>query len=252
MPAARMVALEREWNALKVKEGFSDFHTSEFIARNPKSDFANWDEDKQDRVFRRVRNICTKYAVQAMSFTVYKKDYDEVVPKSFREDCGTFHYTWAIRQMLSHTEQWRRHHQVPPLEYVFSWMGEKRKNPRRREIEDLMDQAEDAAKQTGHAGAYENWSFRRASDIPGLQCVDALAWSVYQYGLLVYCQKPINDKALEAWNDFTKCNGGKWGFDVTIKRQHLKEWVEKEMADGISIRKFAEWKARHGRRPLGL
>jgi hypothetical protein len=247
IPAARIVALEREWEGLKLKEGFSEFHTSPFVARNPKSDFANWDTAKHERVFRRVRDICKKYTVQAMSFTVYKKDYDEIVPKSFREDCGTFHYTWAIRQLLSHTEQWRRQHQAPPLEYVFSWMGEKRKNPRRREIEDVMDQAEESAKETGHSGAYEHWSFRRAGDIPGLQCVDALAWCVYQYGLLAYCNKAMSDEALEAWNDFTKCKGGKWGFDVTITRKALKEWVDKEMADGISIRKFAAWKERKGR-----
>ncbi len=111
-----------------------------------------------------------------------------------------------------------------------------------------MDQAEESAKETGFAGAYENWSFRRATEIPGLQCVDALAWSVYQYGLLAYCQKPMNAKALDAWNDFTKHNGGKWGFDVTITRQNLKKWVDKEMADGVSIKKFAEWKVRRGRR----
>jgi Protein of unknown function (DUF3800) len=247
IPAARIIALEREWNTLKAKEGFSEFHTSEFIARNPKSDFANWTDQKQEQVFRRVRDISKKYTVQAMSFTVYKKDYDEVVPESYRRDCGSFHYTWAIRQMLSHTEQWRRKYETPPLEYVFSWMGEKRKNPRRQEIEDVMDQAEESAKETGHAGAYAHWSFRPATDVPGLQCVDALAWCVYQYGLLVYCQKPMNNKALIAWEDFTKYMGGRWGFDVTITRKSLKEWVDKEMADGISIRKFAAWKVRKGR-----
>ncbi|MGA8503197.1 MAG: hypothetical protein WB683_16705, partial [Candidatus Sulfotelmatobacter sp.] len=32
VPAARIVALEREWDRLKEKEGFTDFHTSVFSA----------------------------------------------------------------------------------------------------------------------------------------------------------------------------------------------------------------------------
>jgi len=244
IPAARIISLEREWDTLKLKEGFSEFHTSEFMARNSESEFANWDDEKHERVFRRVRDICKKYAVQAMSFTVNKKDYDEIVPEAFRKDCGIFHYTWAIRQLLSQTAQWRRHHKVPPLEYVFSWMGEKRKNLRRREIEDVLDQAETAAVEDGQTGEYSHWSFRRPNELPGLQCVDSLAWCVYQYGLLVYCKKPISDEALNAWEDYTKCKNGTWGFDVTITRENLKKWVDAEMADGKSIKKFAEWKQR--------
>jgi len=244
IPATKIVALQREWDALREKEGFSEFHTSEFIAKNPKSDFANWNDVKHARVFRKVRNICKRYAVQAMSFTVYKSDYDEIVPKSLREDCGTFHYTWAIRQLLAHTAQWRSYHQVSPLEYVFDWMGEKRKNPRRKEIEDVMDQAEEEAIANGRTGEYANWSFRYRKDIPGLQCVDVLAWCVYQYGLMAYCQRPMINKALIAWDDFTKCKGGKWGFDVTITRAALEKWVALELADGRSTKRFAEWKDR--------
>jgi hypothetical protein len=123
-------------------------------------------------------------------------------------------------------------------------MGEKRKNLRRSEVEDVMDQAEESAKESGYAGAYEHWSFRRPVEIPGLQCVDALAWCVYQYGLLAYCKKPMTDVALDAWNDFTKSRNGKWGFDVTITREALKKWVDLEMADGKSVKRFAEWKTR--------
>jgi hypothetical protein len=68
IPAARIVTLESEWNQLRKREGFSHWHTSEFVARNPKSEFANWDDPKHERVFRRVRELCKKYAAVATGF----------------------------------------------------------------------------------------------------------------------------------------------------------------------------------------
>lgn len=249
IPANRIIALESEWTRLREKENFSNWHTSEFVARarNPKSEFANWDDAKHERVFRRVREICKKYCVQPMSFSVYKKDYDEVVLPHLPY-ADRYHYTWAIRSLLSHTERWRAFTKLPePLEYVFSWMGEKRHNTRRQEIEDLMDQAEEESKEKGIPGEFEHWTFRRSREIPGLQCVDALAWSVYQYGLLVFCKKPLCEDAKVAWNDFGKYLGGKWGFDVTVTRKNLQTWVEKELADGRSEKRFREWNDRKGR-----
>jgi hypothetical protein len=120
-------------------------------------------------------------------------------------------------------------------------MGERRKNPRLREIEDVMDQAEEEAVVRGEAGEFANWSPRRRQDIPGLQCVDVLAWAIYQYGLLAFTKKPLLADAKIAWDDFGKHNGGKWGYDVTITRANLKKWVEKEMASGVSLEKFAAW-----------
>jgi hypothetical protein len=204
VPAARIPALEREWNLLKQKEGFSEWHTSEFVARNPKSDFADWDTQKGARVFRRVRQICKKYCVQPMSFSVFKQDYDEVV-LPILPFADKHHYTWAIRSLLERTDLWRHNKNLPfPLEYVFSWMGEKRRNERRREIEDLLEQAEEDAKEEGHAGEFEHWTFRRHEEVPALQCVDALAWTIYQYGMLVFCKKPLCEDAQSAWEDFRK------------------------------------------------
>lgn len=40
MPAARITALDKEWETLTRKEGFSDFHMSICVARNEKSQFA--------------------------------------------------------------------------------------------------------------------------------------------------------------------------------------------------------------------
>ncbi len=64
VPASRIVEFQHEWDKLKKREGFTEFHTSEFVAKNPKSDFANWSRVKQARVFRRVRQICMKYSAK--------------------------------------------------------------------------------------------------------------------------------------------------------------------------------------------
>jgi hypothetical protein len=74
IPALDILRLEREWDTFKRKEEFSDFHTSEFVARNHKSEFAGWDDDKQKRVFARVRQIAKKYGVAAGSIAVNKQD----------------------------------------------------------------------------------------------------------------------------------------------------------------------------------
>lgn len=37
-----------------------------------------------------------------MSFAVYKKDYDEVVPAGLRPYSGNFHYSYAIRQFIQY------------------------------------------------------------------------------------------------------------------------------------------------------
>jgi hypothetical protein len=80
IPGARLLALEKEWDALKKRYGVSDFHASAFIAKNPKEGFGTLTDREQKRIFLRVRQIVKKYGVKVMSFTVHKKDYDEVHP----------------------------------------------------------------------------------------------------------------------------------------------------------------------------
>jgi hypothetical protein len=64
IPAAQIIRLEREWDTLKQKHGFTEFHTSIFVARNHKSEFANWSEDQQKRLLSRVRQVSKKYGVR--------------------------------------------------------------------------------------------------------------------------------------------------------------------------------------------
>ena len=248
IPGRRIIALEKEWDSLKAKEGFTDFHTSVFVARNPKSDFAAWSDEKQQRVFRRVRQIVRKFGAKVISFTVNKKDYDDVVPIELSKYSGKHHYTWAIRQVVAELQAWRiGHHIEAPLEYVFDWM--KKGDQCRNEIETVMEEAERITCENGTIGDFTNYSFRHRSEIPGLQCVDCAAWVSYQYGLLVFRNKPLHPFAALAAADWhgrdddgrLRSRRSDWFSHGTVERHNLAEWVAKEMADGISIARFKRW-----------
>jgi Protein of unknown function (DUF3800) len=241
IPGARLPSLENDWNRLKNKEGFSCWHTTDVFGRNLQSEFASWDITKKNRVFRSVRAICKRYCVHSASFSVYKPDYDKIVLPQLKF-ADKHHYTWANRNLLSHLEEWRVASNVSdPLEYVFSWMGEKRKNLRRREIEDLMDQAEQEAKSQGSAGEFENYSFRKPCSIPALQCVDALAWTVYQGGLLAFEKRKLLPEARLSWDDFKNHLDDRCGLHIAVKREKLQAWVKEEVADGRSLHGFTQW-----------
>ncbi len=253
IPGARIIALQNEWDSLRKKEGFTDFHTSVFIARNPHSEFANRSDEKQTRVLLRVRQILKKFGAKVFSFTVNKRDYDEVVPAEFRSYAGTHHYTWAIRHMVAMLTAWRVSSRVTdPLEYIFDWM--KKGKERREEIETVMAQAEYTAGEKGMAGEYLNYSFRQRKEIPGLQCVDCIAWTCYQYGQLVFRNKPLHPIADAIWDDLCSRNGPGTIADVkkssgpldwfcagAVTRSNLEEWIQKELADGISLTRFKDW-----------
>ena len=167
IPACQVIALEREWDTFRKKEGFTCFHTAEFMARNPKSEFANWDEQKQERVFKRVRQISKKYGARALSVAVNKKDYDELVPADYRSYFGKYHYTWAIRQLVSFVGKWYEPNPKTSFEFIFQWMGRPH-DDRRIEIETVMEQAQWLAGKKYVLGDYSNFSFRKSMGVPGL------------------------------------------------------------------------------------
>ena len=91
------------------------------------------------------------------SFAVYKNDYDELVPQDMRKDWGRFHYTWAIRNVIGAIDKWRPYHGIEkPIEYIFDW--EKPGTEPRKEIEDVMEQAEEIS---GRLGLYTNYTFHK-------------------------------------------------------------------------------------------
>lgn len=242
IPAAKIVALENEWNRLKKKWGFECFHMSEFSARNGKEEpqFAKWNDYQHKKVYELIRNITKKYGVMTVSFAVNKKDYDEVVPDTLKEFAGRFHYTWAVRQFISYIHEWRkRHSPSAPLEYVFDWITQG--DARRVEIDEVMEQAEFLS---GGTGEYKNYAFRCRCDLPGLQCADMLAWIAYQSALLVYRKKPFYPDARIGWEDLYKHRHGdkQWRYTLAIRREGLEKWARSEKVKGIALAKFKAWK----------
>lgn len=250
IPAKQIIRMESEWATLKAKEGFTDFHTSVFVARNPKAEFANWDDAKQKRVFLRVRQITKKYVVQIISMAVNKPDYEQLMPDEFRKYSGEHHYSWALRHVVNFAQLFKLNSERPePYEWVFDWM--ERKDPARKEVETVLEQAEEmAVLERGVSGEYTNYSFRRRETLAGLQCADLVAWTNYQFALEKFKGTPTPPFAKTACDDFASMQARsvpsinkvmEWNFSVVIKRDHLEDWVKRELADGRSLIRFREF-----------
>jgi hypothetical protein len=243
IPASRIQMLQAEWDVLRLSELFDSLHMSEFSSPTPPkdSDFRGWSRDKHNRVYERVREIILDYGAVTITFAVYKKDYDEVVPPEMRVNAGRFHYTWAVRHLLAGLEKWRTFFKISaPFEFVFDNM--KKGDPRREEIEEVLAQAEEIS-----PGMYSNPLFRDRKRIPGLQCVDVLSWISYQYALYVYSGKRLVPDAVTGWHDFeyySKHLVPGWRYAAALKRSELERWVKLEMEQGLSKPFFDEWSAK--------
>lgn len=253
IPANKIVDMEKELEALKKKEGFTDFHTSPFVFRNLKSEFANWKDGKHKRVFRRMRQITRKYTSQVFSMAVYKDDYDSVVPSPLRDIAGKSHFAWALRHVLSLAQAWRiSDPSLLPYEWIFDWMEKHDKS--RMEVEIVMEQTEEKARtERNVTGDYVNLHFRPRASLAGLQCADLVAWTNYQFALKVLRGKQLHPFAQKAWQDFSSmpqhahpnfASPLDWNEAVFINRDELKAWAQKETADGMSIKWGQEWEAR--------
>jgi hypothetical protein len=250
IPAKQILKLQSEWEKLAKKEGFSDFHTSEFVARNQNSEFSGWSVDKQKRVFARIRQVSKKYGARAVSFAINKADYEETMPDAIRSVIGKYHYTWAVHHLLSWLNTWRLENgsRLPPFEFVFDWMEE---SESKAEIIAAMDRAEFVSIEAGRSGEFNNYSFRRRKDIPGLQCVDAVSWICYQFSLFAFRRKPLHEFGEIGWQDFGgNLEQGGWLWAVTIRKEHLQAWVAKVLADPQEMERVRKMEkrriARHG------
>lgn len=242
IPGARLNALEGEWLRLKTKEGLTTFHTSECLARNRKSEFANWEDGKPERVLKRVRQIGKKYGAIAFSYAVNKSHYDTLVHEELKSHVGG-HYTWTIRHIIAALDKWAAITKMSePFEYVFDWIDPKSQREARDEINTVMAQVEDAS---GNTGRYANYSFRRRPDVIGLQCVDALAWTCYQQALFAHFNVPLKNIALESWKDYVAYCKGEWLGAFFMTREQLADWAEREEKDGRSLERFKAWEAKH-------
>ncbi|HTV03771.1 MAG TPA: DUF3800 domain-containing protein [Acidobacteriaceae bacterium] len=240
IPAMQLPRLEREWDTFKGKEGISEFHSSECLARNQHSDFADWEDIRVRRVFTRVRQITFKYSVKAFGIGIYKPDYDQVMPEDMRKRIGSY-YTWALSSVLALAHDWAARRSVP-MEYVFD---EASKNIK-REINEAM-QYSDQIYPGDFVGHY---SFRYRKDIPALQAVDLFAWTCYQQGRKARLKLPIHHFAQENWDAYGSQNDGEWCVFQSLNREGIEDWIKKAYLgpEDLKIKEFKD-KLKEERKP---
>lgn len=266
VPAKRILALEKEWAALKEEENFGDFHTAEFVFRNKKSEFANWKDDKHRRVFLRVREMVKKYGAQVFSFSVKKADYDSCVPPEIRKHSGQSHYVWAVRQVSMLAQIWRVDKGVTePFEWIFDWL--EKKDPVRKEIEDLFDQLEFLNEsERGMKHEFTNYDFRPGKTLGGLRLADLLAWTNFNFALQQWGEKPLNLFPKIAWDDFASMPSRtcpmvaslfrdadepiEWNCAVGLTRKQLSDLLSRELAGGRSLSLIQKWEEEKNKRAL--
>jgi Protein of unknown function (DUF3800) len=244
IPSKQIAALESVWTKFAARHGFTEFHTSECVARNPKKEFANWDDAKVQSVIAKIRGIAKKFGIKAFSVGVHKADYDHVIPAEIIAVGGNLHYTWAVRHLIRLLDLWAVEREVNiPFEYVFDWIDPKSGKLEKAEIETVMAQDDSI-----HPGRYEgHYSFRKRVGFAGLQCADLLAWSCYQFALHKFKGVPLLPIAKESFTDFERPFplDKEWLTALTVTRPNLKEWVERESNDPVSQARRAAWLAAH-------
>lgn len=179
-PAIQWHRFTREWNKAKGEYGFEVFHFAEFLANDPKSEFADtkrWNELYKARALARLRTIAGGRAAHAFSASVSRADYAEIATEEFVEKFGG-PFTWVVRAVMGFVEQWREKNNITdPIEYIFDTSDRGVK----REIDGVFDGA------LRHDDPLRKWgikpgchSFRDKREILPLQAADLLAGCVYQ------------------------------------------------------------------------
>jgi hypothetical protein len=216
--ARRILALESEWKTFCAKYQIESFHTSECVHRNPRSEFATWDDAKVKAAAARVRQITMKYAVKAISFAVTKADFDAVMPEKWKDFLCRDAYVWAIWHLSKLLRLWNHQHQLSKMEFVFDYLEKKP----RAVIQDALGKME-----TYYPGMYEgHYSFRKRVEWAGLQCVDLLAWYRLAAARFSFEGTPMHPIAEATHREYRKFKNGKWLSALWINGRDLRKWIQ--------------------------
>ncbi len=242
-PAKRIGAFEQEWNAFLRKEGIRELHASVCVAHNSHSDFADWDNDRSERVLLHAQQIIFKYSVKAFSIGIHKQDYNELVPKEMWLSVSQSHYVWALSSVLGLSYDWASN-RATLMEYVFDNASKEEK----RDIEEAIDYSE--AIYPGHFSGH--YSFRSRKEVPGLQAADLYAWVNYQAACDTRFGIPIKPVAEKLWFPFILRNQKKWCTIQSLNRQGLEMWVTKTYGspEDLRLREYKQ-RRREARKPNG-
>ncbi|MGA8152618.1 MAG: DUF3800 domain-containing protein [Terriglobales bacterium] len=233
-PAKRIEPFEREWNNFLKNEGVRELHASVCVAHNPHSDFADWDDDRSERVLLHAQQIIFKYSVKAFSIGIHKQDYNELVPKEMWLSVSQSHYIWALSSVLGLSYDWASE-RATPMEYVFDNASKEEK----RDIEEAIDYSE-AIYPSHFSGHY---SFRSRKEVPGLQAADLYAWVNYQAACDTRLGIPIKPIAEKLWFPFILRNQKKWSTIQSLNRKGLEMWVQRTYGSSEDLR-LREYKQR--------
>jgi hypothetical protein len=216
IPALQIPRLESEWDTFRSKEGITDFHASECLARNPHSDFANWSDERVRRVFNRIVQMTLKYSVKGFCIAIRKDDYESVVTPEMKAAIGESYFSWAMSSVLGLAHDWAEERKVP-MEYVYD-RAEKKVE---REVADALAFADQAF--PGHFLGH--YSFRSRKDVPALQMADLFAWTCFQKARQARFNHPMNPIADEISRAYELAHGGLWRVVQSLNREGIEMWV---------------------------
>ena len=176
-----------------------------------------------------------------------------MISDGYRQYSGS-HYTLAVRHVLREVELWKRQKRIKEsIQYILDWQDIG--SDTRDEIEDLMGQASEWHQDSQPM----DYAFRERKKIPGLQCVDLIAWLTLQLGLNNFHNKPMEGLAGECIKDFENYYPSgkvpphqKWFQVPTVQRHNLEAWFRHEMDLGNSVKWFSDWYDRHPNRKVLL
>lgn len=179
--AACLVASDKAWESLTldwgdvcVEEGFEHFHMTDFIGRH-KLPYSAWDDEKRDRVYRKLAALIGKYIERGYSVTVQKSAFVTIAPET-RAVIGDKPYTLAVRTCIGNMRKWRVD-SGGNFQFVFDWISKGNGKGEIKAIHETLSQIE--REEYGLTQMTDGWSCQHKQDFPPLQAADIFAWNVY-------------------------------------------------------------------------
>lgn len=247
IPAVRLERFEEEWNRFLDKYKITNFHTSECLARNPKSEFATWSDLDVQRVFDRVQQLTFKYAIRAYCVAINKDLQKSFVPQRMWEGIGESPLLWGLTSLFSLSYDFAFSRSVS-MEYIFDSTEDK---VLKRDIREALEYSE----QRGYGKHFvDHYAFRSRATCPGLQVADFYAWHGYHLALQHHYHTPTRNLALKTLGGFALKSAGvpekAWSTMQTQGKEDLQAWVrERQNSEAVHNAVHYKTKLKEARMP---
>lgn len=217
-PTPQWLRFGRVWQKVAERENFSVFHMADFNARQ--GEFKRWDDDKRNRVIRRLIQIIRQYTTQGFALALPKSDYDAVMPADLKAKMGNHHYSWCVKLCFGQIEKWRQKCRfTSPMEYVFEDGTRGATGELLNTLTKYVKTQKDALERYGLER--NGFSFKKKEDAVELQAADILAWETcHQMKHVVFSKTPkISRKS------YSELRRGYHAEVFFIKRPQIEKWV---------------------------